>query len=158
MAAPSRTVLLIPPFASGVTATGTSNQIVVPELFTSFIAYLNVVYVSGTTATLNVRLQNGFRDKGTSTQLGQDQKEGDQVTGSLVWDDLAAFAQATTASGSQVMRVVGGGNTVNAISQGALAASTIRSGPIGSIIRAQWTAAGTNPVYTGTYLLIQFIP
>jgi hypothetical protein len=61
-------------------------------------------------------------------------------TGTAVWDDVAHFTQVTTATGTWIASVVGGGNVAAIKKDAALAAATVRSGPIGSNWRVKYVA------------------
>jgi hypothetical protein len=138
--------VILPSTTAAASSTGSELNIVEP--FTSAIIWLDITAASGTSPTLNVRIQEVInRAASTDTVLSM-------PSSTKLYDDFAAFAQAT-GTGQQVMRIVGGGNTVNTISSGALAASTIRNGPIGSIWRVQYTIGGTNPSYPNLYMIAQ---
>lgn len=140
MPQPCTSVVLLPNAAR--TTTNTGSAVIKIEDFTSCILMLDVSTTpSGTSPTLNVRIQQGVLDDGAAANVG------DKSAGSAVWDDFAAFAQVT-ASGKRFIRIVGGGNAESAASAGALAAGTIRNGPLGSLWRVQWTVGGTNPNFT----------
>lgn len=138
MAATDKNIVL---FNGTATSSSNGSELNLPEPFTSCILVLDISAASGTSPTLSVRIQEVLTKPAS----------GDAVlgvpSGTKIYDDFAAFAQAT-GTGTQVMRIVGGGNTVNALSAGALAASTIRNGPIGSIWRVQYSVAGTSPSFT----------
>ena len=140
MAQPAKSIVLLPNAAR--TTTGTGNQVIQIEDYTSCIIMLDVSTTpSGTSPTLNVRIQQGILDDGGATNSG------DKALGSAVWDDFLSFAQVT-ATGKRFMRIVGGGNLESASSANALAAGTIRNGPLGSIWRVAWVTGGTNPNFT----------
>jgi hypothetical protein len=106
--------------------------------------------VSGTTPTLNVRIQQGIRDGAADTLVGSD------VTGAYVFHDFATYTQVTVAAKKNIV-FVGGSSQEYAVVDGSLAAATIRSGPLGAVLRAQWTIGGTNPSFT-FYIVLQLIP
>src|SRR5215467_12471813 len=108
------------------TTTGTAADIVLPQGYTEAIVTLAVNTTSGTTPTLNVYIQNRLRQAGANDITGQDVLN----TATALYDDLISFAQATT-SGTQVARLVAGGNQVAANKNATLTAGTVASGPIG---------------------------
>lgn len=131
--------VILPSTTAAASSNGSVLNIASP--FTSVIFLLDVSAASGTSPTLNVRIQEQLSLPAAGDAVNV------RPTGTAIFDDFAAFAQVV-ATGRQVARITGGGNTVNAISAGALGASTIRSGPIGCIWRVQYTIAGTNPSFT----------
>jgi hypothetical protein len=141
MAATDKNIVILP--TTTATSSSTGSELNIAEPFTSCILTLDVSAASGTSPTINVRIQEVLtKPAAADVVLGV-------PSGTKIYDDFAAFAQAT-GTGTQVMRIVGGGNTVNTLSSAALAASTIRNGPIGSIWRVQYTIAGTSPSFTFT--------
>lgn len=152
---PSKTIVLLPSTTATATATA-AGHVNLPDQFTGFIAKLTVSAASGT-PTLNVRIQRGIRD----IVLADDTVIGDTTTGAIttagiIWDDYAAFTQAT-ATGTWYISVVGSGEEVYVASDGALAAGQVRNGPIGTLWRIQYTIGGGTPSLTFS-VIAQLIP
>ena len=127
--------------SSTQTTSGTGNDIVLPQGFTSAIVSLNVNTVSGTSPTMNVYIQNKVA-QALSTDL-----TGALPTGTAIYDDLISFTQMTTSSSTQICRIVGGGNAVGAQHNKSLGAASVASGPIGGTWNVAWTHGGTSPSF-----------
>lgn len=151
MANPARTIVLLP--SATLTTTGTGSAVINIEGYTACILRLTATTVTGTSPTLNMRIQQGVLDDNGATPAGAYIPAGASTT----WDDYAAFAQLTSAT-SVYLRIVAGGNVSAAASAGALAAGTVRNGPLGSVWRVQYTIGGTNPSFAGTDVVAQLIP
>ena len=150
MPAPARTVILLP--AATRTTTGTGSTIICIEGYTAARIRLTNTTVTGTSPTLNMRIQQGIAtDQGSATA-------GDLATGATSWDDFLSFTQSTTTDTTRIIRIVGGGNDDNAASANALAANTRRNGPLGSLWRVAWTIGGTNPSFQGVGVIAELIP
>jgi hypothetical protein len=132
-----REIVLLGP--ATVTTSGVGPDINLPQGFTSAIITAVVQTVSGTLPTLNIYVQNKL------PQAAATDTSGLLPTGTAIYDDLISFAQSTTSTTTQVCRIVGGGNTVNAQSDAALAAGTVRNGPIGGTWRIKYVVSGTTP-------------
>jgi hypothetical protein len=145
----TREILL---FSSTQTTTGVGPIIVVPQGYTSFIATLNALTVSGSTPTLGVFIQNRLRQAAPTDLVGQDVTD----TVPAVFDDLVAFAPATGTS-VQVFRMVGGGNSGALNRNQTLTTNTAASGPIGGCWRVAFTIGGTTPSFAFN-VVAQFIP
>jgi hypothetical protein len=154
MAAPTRTLLAYAP-ATLATGTTTGPTLVIPEMFTSFIARLSCGTVTGTTPTLDVYIQQGIRDAASADTAGLDVSG---TAANYIWDDYAHFAQVTSSNTVRFIRSVGGGNVESAAKDATLAAATIENGPIGAIWRVKVVVAGTNPSFAAVKVLTQFIP
>jgi hypothetical protein len=152
MPTPSRHAVLLP--NTTLTTTGTTGETINIEGFTAAIIMLKSDSGTGTSPTLNLRIQQGIRPHSSAAAAGDQPPAG----GTVVWDDFAAFAQVTTSASTQMMRIVGGSNVVGAASSGSLAASTIRNGPLGSMWRVQYTIGGTNPSFANVSVVAQLIP
>lgn len=122
-------------------ASATGSELNIASPFTSVIFLLNVTAASGTTPTLNVRIQEVLTLPAAGDLVNS------RPTGTKVYDDFASFTQAT-GTGQWRMRVTGGGNDAGALADGTLAAATVKSGPIGCIWRCKYTIGGTNPSFT----------
>lgn len=150
---PSRELILIP--LSTLTATVTYTDCVMPDWATAVILKLVVGSTTGTSPTLDVYIQQKI-GTAASGQLAQAEPSGTDL-----YDDFAAFTQATAAA-TQILRIVGGGGQgttqPTAASDAALTAGTVRNGPIGRVWRAKAKVGGTNPSFTGVNLVAQFIP
>ena len=148
---PSRTVVLLPSAAR--TTTGTGSAVVNIEGYTSAIIRLEVTTATGTSPTWNVRIQQGILVENGATNIGETPPAG----ASINWDDFASFAQVTATGNTRFLRITGGSNVEAAASANALAAATVRNGPLGSLWRVVWTIGGTNPNFTGD-VVAQLIP
>lgn len=147
----ARTIVLLP--SATLTTTGTGSAVIDIEGYTAFIARLTSTTVTGTTPTLNMRIQQGVPDDNAATTAGEQPPAGASIT----WNDYAAFTQQTAAA-VHYIRAVAGGSVAGAASAGALAAGTISNGPLGSVWRVQYTIGGTNPSFAGTDVVVQLIP
>lgn len=150
MAAPARTVILLP--SATRTTTGTGSSIINIEGYTAARIRCTCTTMTGTSPTLNMRIQQGIAtDQGSTTA-------GDQATGATSWDDFLSFTQFTTSDTTRYIRIVGGSNDDAAGSANALAANTRRNGPLGSIWRVAWVVGGTNPSIAGISVVAELIP
>lgn len=95
---------------------------------------VNVTAASGTSPTLDIKLQTLLPDNTT-------------------WMDVAAFNQITGIS-KNVLDFVSAGSTVNAVTTDTLTAGTILSVLLGRRIRLRGIVAGTNPSFTVTISII----
>lgn len=162
MALPAREIIIVP--SQTLSTTGNGKTIVVPADYNSCILYFNVGSAAGTTETLNMVIQQGFR-----APAAGDNVEGASLSATTptIWDDFISFTQVTTSAGVQVARIITGTGTsaanapmalISAASaSGGLAQSTVRQGPLGMWWRAIWTISGTAPVYTVVYVTAQFL-
>ena len=105
------------------------------------LAVVDVTAISGAGATLTVYIQNGLRSAGTGASVGDD------ADGAKIWDDFVAF-DAMTATSRQWLRLVGGGSLLSAASDAALAADTVRNGPLGGPMRIKYNISGSTPSIT----------
>lgn len=87
-------------------------------------------------------------------------------TGTATYNDFASMKQLT-ATATQILRWYPNGTygTANAISvtvqttvaqDAALAADSVRLGPLGRVWRAKWVIGGTSPSFPGTFMIVQF--
>lgn len=162
MAQAAKEVIVVP--SQTIIATGNSKPIVVPVDYVSALLYFNVGSAAGTTETLNMVIQQGFRAPATADNF---EGAGLSATTPTIWDDYLSFTQVTTSSGVQVARIFAntGSSAANAPSAsigaasatGGLAAGTIKPGPLGMWWRAIWTVSGTSPSYGTVYVTAQFI-
>ena len=123
------------------TTSGSSNDINLPQGYTSAILTLQVLTVSGTSPTLNVYVQNKLPQPAATDTTGG------FPTGTAIYDDLLSFTQATTSSTNFYFRIVGGGNSAGAVTTGTLTAGTAKSGPIGGTWKVAWVNGGTSPSF-----------
>lgn len=138
MATETNVVLFSGTLTSGTTA---GTQLPMPNInFTSVVIRLKVTAASGTSPTLDVKIQDSMRLSGAATV-------GTQPLGAYEFDDYAAFTQAT-AAGNWKVRAVGGGTAAHVEADGALAAGTVKNGPIHGPWRIKAVVAGTNPSFT----------
>lgn len=162
MSQPVREIVLLPP--TTLTATGQGPAIVIPAGFSAAIIYFTQGAPAGTTETLNMVIQQGFRATSVSDTVAG---AGIASSNPTIWDDYASFAQVTTSAAVQVMRILAGTGTsganaptasVGAASpSAALAASTIRPGPLGMWWRMAWVISGTSPSYPTVAVSAQFL-
>src|ERR1700690_3315090 len=147
-----------------LSVSGTTGAIGIPDGYDTCILYFNVGSPTGTTETLDMYIQQGFKAAPAATDvIGTDQT----ATTYTIWDDYAHFAQVTTSAGTQVLRIIQGtGNATTATGtssftagqDAALAVSTVKAGPLGSTWRLKWVITGTLPVYPTTWMIGQFLP
>ena len=162
MAQTTRNIVLLN--SQTITASGTTGAIGIPDGYDSVIIYYNVGTPGGTTETLDMYIQQGFKALGSAdTVTGVDQT----ATTYTVWDDYVHFAQTTTSAGIQVLRICEGtGNATTATGtaiftaaqDAALAVSTVKAGPLGSVWRLKWVVTGTLPTYATVWMIGQFLP
>lgn len=162
MSLPSREIIIVP--SQTLIATGNSKAIVVPPDYNAAILYFNVGSAAGTTETLNMVIQQGFRAPATADNI-----EGAplSVATPTIWDDFISFTQVTTSAGVQVARIITGTGTSGAnaptasiraaSASGAQTQTTILPGPLGMWWRAIWTISGTAPSYGTVYVTAQFL-
>lgn len=137
---PMREVVLFSGTATD-TATATGIQCPLPdEDFRSAIIELKVTAASGSSPTIDVKIQDCIHLVGTATA-------GQQPNGVLQWDDYAAFTQVT-AAGSWKVRATDGGQVSHVEADGTLGAATVRAGPICGPWRVKGIVAGTGPSFT----------
>lgn len=146
--ASSREVVLKPSAAK--TATGAGSSLTVPEGYSQVQVWVDCTARSGTSPTLDLKIQDA-RTGAASADL-----EGAQPTGTVVWDDFAAFTQMTN-TGQRTMRIVASTSSEAAAADGALTAGTIRAGAISGPWRVKWVIGGTNPSFTFS-VVAKFIP
>jgi hypothetical protein len=113
--------------ASTLTASSTTNAWHM-EPYSQARIYFSVSAATGTSPTLDVRIQSQLGDKST-------------------WHDIAAFTQFTGAA-NRVMSLVSGGNKEEAKNDGALTAGTVNAVYFGRLWRLKYTVGGTNPNFT----------
>ena len=149
-----------------VAASSTSGTIVVPVGYWGALLYLSTGTPTGTSPTLSVYIQQGFRATGAA-----DTSDGLQLantTSPTIWDDYMAFPQVTSVATTQkaVARIIAEIGTsasnsptgsVGAAKDAALAASTINAGPFGMFWRIKWTVGGTSPSFPTVVLTAQFV-
>lgn len=146
-----KAVVLLP--SSTLTASGTGAQMPVYRYpFSKARVRLKYAAGTGTTPTLNVYIQ-----KGMSTAAASD-ASGAVATGAIEWQDLIAFAQATTSAGTQYAEVVEAGNVVQASKDASLTAGSVANGPLGTWWRVKYVIAGTNPSYATVTVTAELIP
>lgn len=162
MALPAREIIIVP--SQTLSVTGNGKTIVVPADYNSCLLYFNVGSAAGTTETLNMVIQQGFR-----APAAADNAEGATLSATTptLWDDFISFTQVTTVAGVQVARIITGTGTsaanapmasiAAASASGAQTQTTIKPGPLGMWWRAIWTISGTAPVYTAVYVTAQFL-
>lgn len=131
-------------------ASSTSGTIVIPEDYTCAILLLECSAASGTTPTLNVRIQHAI------TGAGATDLQGGQPTGTVVYADVVSFAQVTAAANVSAFWK-GTASVTATVTDGTLAAGTISNGPLGRAWRVKYTIGGTNPSFTWS-LVAQFLP
>lgn len=140
-----------------VTANGTSSELNIPQGYRAAILLLNVSAVSGTSPTLDVKIQDVLTPAGTAAVFAS-------PNGTKVYDDFAAFTQMT-GTGSSVVRVNPSAFTATgavattglALADGTLTAGAGKVGAIGLIWRFKYVLTATTPSFTFS-ITGQFIP
>ena len=146
----SRTIVLLPSTTAAASASGSRIQI--GEQFTAVKFRSVVSAASGTSPTLNVRIQGGSRAISAGDTLVGQAVVGD----TMVWDDYASLTQQT-GTGTIYCSTVASGEEIWTAADGTLAAGQVRNGPIPSWMRIDYTIGGTNPSFT-FYVLAELIP
>ncbi len=127
------------------TSSSNGNLLNIPQGFTGCILHLNVSAASGTSPTLNVFVQDVLQPAAaTDTVLNPPTNN----TAVQVFDDYAAFTQATAAGDWLIRAYALGTSAGNVKADGSLSAGTVRVGPAGMYWRVKWTVAGTSPSFT----------
>lgn len=136
------------------TSSSTGPTLNIPTGYRSAIIHLNVSAASGTSPTLNVRIQDVLQPPAsTDTILNPPTLN----TSTQVFDDFCSFTQAT-AAGDWVARInTQGASAAAVLADGSLAAGSVKVGPMGLFWRVKWTIAGTSPSFTWS-LVAQLIP
>jgi len=122
-------------------ANSNGSVIVIPDGYTRARFLLDVTAATGTTPTLNVYVQNEIKPPIAADVII------DAPTGTAFYNDFISFSQAT-ATGRWFASVVEASNFAAAAQDAALAAGTVRSGPLGSYWRVKWVVGGTSPSFT----------
>ena len=120
--------------ATGITADTTGDEIPGFEDYKLLIFQMIPVNNSGTTPTLNVRIQDSI-DRGAT------------------WHDIVSFTQITTVDTTHraaVSAYVVPNPAEGAIADGTLAAGSVQQGPFGGFFRVDIDVGGTNPDYDVT--------
>lgn len=112
--------------ASITTTTRTNKFLILP--YTQVTLYWDITLVSGTSPTMNIRIQKLLPD-------------------STTWQDIASLAQVT-GTAKKVLHMVSGGNLQEAQQSESLAAATVNSVPFGAWWRISYVTGGTNPTFT----------
>lgn len=153
---PSRTIV----FANGSNLTSTQTVICnVPEWATAYQGFISVGTVSGTSPTLDIKIEKGVRTPTTSDTVGLDAADG--VYANYTWLPYAAFTQVTASTKITQFAVVGSGElepTTWAASLAQPTAHTINAGPIGSVWKVTFTIAGTSPSFGAVKMAVTFLP
>lgn len=112
---------------SVLTSTDRTNKFLIAP-YTQATLYFVTTASSGTSPTLNIRVQKLLPDNTT-------------------WQDIASIAQVT-GNASKVLHLVSGGNLQEAQQSEALAAGTVNAVPFGAWWRISYVVGGTNPSFT----------
>lgn len=149
---PSREIVLVAPTTQ--TSSGNSEVLIITEQFTAAIVMLQVTAASGTSPTLDLKIQRVI------TGAAASDADLDNASGTEVFDDYLSFSQVT-GTATRIFPIVGAGgqgaNQDYAIADGTLTAGTARNGPIGRKWRAKWVITGTSPSFTFS-VVAQLIP
>lgn len=135
-----------------VTTSGTGPDTNMIMAWQAATITLNVATVSGTTPTIDVYIQKKLgQASATDVNPGP-------PTGVAIYDDLLHFTQLTTTNSIRLSNVVTGPIGVSTVatptitapadyaqSDAALAAGTLRLGPIGPLWRVKYVISGTTP-------------
>lgn len=140
----SRTIVLKTSAAQTVSAAG--SEIVLPDGYKRMYVFLDVTAASGTTPTLNVYLQRGIR------QIAAADAVNGVTTGTIKYNDLISFTQVTGVT-ARFAAAVESTNFEAAAQDAALAAGTVRAGPLAGRWRPKWTIGGTSPSFTFSIIL-----
>lgn len=133
--------LVLQPVTTSTSSSSGSN-LNLPAGFASCILHLNISAASGTSPTFNLFVQDVLVPAAAIDTLLN------PPTGTAVFDDYAAFTQAT-AAGDWLIRSQSGGTAAgNAKQDAGLSAGTVRVGPVGMLWRLKWVIAGTSPSFT----------
>lgn len=127
--------------AAATTGTNAGSEVVIPPGCRGIIVYADVTAASGTSPTLNLYIQDGFR------AIASTDAAGGNTTGSYFFQDYISFTQITTAA-DKIARKDFTGEEESAATDVTLTAGQLRNGPMSNIIRAKWVVAGTNPSFT----------
>lgn len=148
---PKRLILVA---SQTTTSSSTGPLLNIPSGYSSAIIHLNVSAASGTTPTLNVRIQDVLQPPASTDAILNPPTLN---TSTQVFDDFCSFTQAT-AAGDWVARITTQGTSAAAVlADGSLAAGTVKIGPMGLFWRVKWTVGGTSPSFTWS-LVAQLIP
>lgn len=147
-----------------ITANGTGTGVcIVPGDYWGALLYLTVGTVSGTSPTLDLYIQQGW-----TALISTDTVDGLMVTSAAipsVFDDYLHWTQIT-GTGNQVARILAtvGTSAANsptasflAAQDAALAAGTIKPGPLGQAWRVKYVVGGTSPSFAGVSITAQFV-
>jgi hypothetical protein len=143
----SRTICIYP--ATAAAATFNTVDIPVGWMYSGFKVWVKTTASSGTSPTLDVKIEEAIRAPGTATA-------GQNCNGSYEYQDYAAFTQIN-GNTERMLSVAGSGEEEYVVSAGTLAAATIRNGPIPEIFRCRCVIAGTNPSFT-VQIVVKLIP
>lgn len=144
-------VLLPVQTVTASTTQATTAEITVPEQYTSAIVVFTTGAATGTSPTLNCYIQEKIQPPAAGQLFGA------QPSGTAIYSDVISFTQATGAA-TAIAQVVGGGNNCGLKSDKALAAGSVRSGPLGKKWIVTLVAGGTNPSFVSCSVMARFIP
>jgi len=150
----SRTIVVRKP--ATISSDETSSVFNVPEWCTGLLFKCTVGTASGTTPTLNCRIQQGLPNAASGDTVGENPQAAKY--GDWQFFDFASGTQITATGQTCVIRIVGGGNSTELATDNTLAAGTIKSGPIGGVLRFKFDIGGTNPAFTSTHATCEFLP
>jgi len=129
----------------------TGPELVLPAGYSRMIIKLQNGAATGTTPTLNCYVQEGVRDVVAADIVGS------RPTGSVVWNDYVAFTQTTTTA-TRYARIKEGSSVEAVAADAALAAGTIRNGPIPQRVRVKIDVGGTNPSFATVSVIAELMP
>lgn len=149
-----------------IAANGTGSTIIVPVGYWGALLYLSTGTPTGTSPTLDVYIQQGFR-----ATTAADTSDGLQIaatTTPTIWDDYIHFPQVTGTATTQVAiaRIIAEIGTsasnsptaaITAASDGALSGTTVQPGPFGMFWRVKYKVGGTSPSIPTVVLTAQFV-
>ena len=147
-----------------ITANGNGTAIPIPPEYWGCLLYLSTAAPTGTSPTLDIYIQQGFRAIGSSDINNRDVV----ATQPTIWDDYLHFPQVTTVATTQVAvaRILAEIGTsasnsptaaITAASSGALSGTTVNAGPFGMWWRVLWKVGGTSPSFTTVSIVGQFV-
>lgn len=151
MPLPTRTISLTgAPVA--ITATTDYAYCPVPDGAVGVVVRAAVGTVSGTSPTLNVYIQHGFRAPSSADTIGQSLN-----TNAYTDDDFMSLTQITASNTAIFGRVLASGEEIHAAADRALAAGQIRNGPLPCRLRVSAVVGGVNPSFGNFNVTAEFV-
>lgn len=146
----SKTVCVLKP--TTLTSTPDPVYIQVPEQATGFIGFATVGTVSGTSPTLDIKIEQLVRTPGSSDKNGTPCLDGSYTTSTAIGYGL--LTQITTSSSKRQFSSDAVGQYEAAM--GNPSAGSFRVGAIGSIWKVTFTVGGTSPSFADVTMAVLF--